>query len=151
MIDWTDFDRRVHKVKDNIMRNAVHMVQKYKKNGFEFKPFSQKQKKVLTWWCDSSPVKDKDGIIADGAIRSGKTLSMSLSYALWAMSTFNQQNLGMAGKTIGSFRRNVLFWLKLMLKSRGYRVSDHRADNLVEISRGNVTNYFYSVFVRIIF
>ena len=49
----------------------------------------------------------------------------------------------MCGKTIGSFRRNVLFWLKLMLKSRGYRAMEHRADNLVEISRGPVTNYFY--------
>ena len=29
-------------------------------------------------------MKDKDGIIADGAIRSGKTVSMSLSYVLWA-------------------------------------------------------------------
>lgn len=143
MIDWTDFDRRVLKVKENVMRNAVRMVQKYKKNGFEFQPFSQKQKKVLTWWCEDSPVKDKDGIIADGAIRSGKTLSMSLSFVLWAMSTFNQQNLGMAGKTIGSFRRNVLFWLKLMLRSRGYRVSDHRSDNMVEISKGETVNFFY--------
>ncbi len=143
MIDWTDFDRRVLKVKENIMRNAVRMVQKYKKNGFEFQPFSRKQKKVLTWWCDSSPVKDKDGIIADGAIRSGKTLSMSLSFVLWAMSTFNQQNLGMAGKTIGSFRRNVLFWLKLMLRSRGYKVSDHRSDNMVEISKGDTVNFLY--------
>lgn len=143
MIDWTDFDRRVLKVKENIMRNAVRMVQKYKKNGFEFQPFSQKQKKVLTWWCEDSPVKDKDGIIADGAIRSGKTLSMSLSFVLWAMSTFNQQNLGMAGKTIGSFRRNVLFWLKLMLRSRGYKVSDHRSDNMVEISKGETVNFFY--------
>ena len=143
MIDWTDFDRRVLKVKENIMRNAVRMVQEYKKNGFEFRPFSQKQKKVLTWWCDRSPVKDKDGIIADGAIRSGKTLSMSLSFVLWAMSTFNQQNLGMAGKTIGSFRRNVLFWLKLMLRSRGYKVGDHRSDNMVEISKGETVNFFY--------
>ena len=59
------------------------------------------------------------------------------------MSTFNGQNFAMCGKTIGSFRRNVLFWLKLMLRSRGYQVTDHRADNLVEISRGEVTNYFY--------
>lgn len=114
-----------------------------KKAVFKFKPFSKKQLKVLTWWLDKSPVHDKDGIIADGAIRSGKTLSMSLSYVLWAMSSFNQQNFGMCGKTIGSFRRNVLFWLKLMLKARGYKVKDHRADNLVEITKGNVTNYFY--------
>lgn len=143
MVDWTDFDNRVRKVKDNIMRNAVHMVQKYKQNGFEFQPFSKKQKQVLTWWCNDSPVKDMDGIIADGAIRSGKTLSMSLSYVLWAMTSFNTQNLGMAGKTIGSFRRNVLFWLKLMLRSRGYKVTDHRSDNMVEISQGDTVNYFY--------
>lgn len=110
---------------------------------FKFKPFSNKQLKVLTWWLPNSPVKDSDGIIADGAIRSGKTLSMSLSYVLWAMTSFNNQNFGMCGKTIGSFRRNVLFWLKLMLKSRGYKVEDHRADNLVIVTRGDKVNYFY--------
>ena len=110
---------------------------------FKFKPFSQKQKQVLTWWLPNSPVKDRDGIIADGAIRSGKTLCMSLSFVMWAMAAFNGQNFAMCGKTIGSFRRNVLFWLKIMLKSRGYTVVDHRADNLVTVSLGAVTNYFY--------
>lgn len=113
------------------------------KQSFKFKPFSKKQRKVLDWWCDASPVKDSDGIIADGAIRSGKTLCMSLSFVFWAMASFNGQNFGMCGKTIGSFRRNVLFWLKIMLASRGYTVEDHRADNLVEISKGSATNYFY--------
>lgn len=110
---------------------------------FKFQPFSQKQKRILTWWLPDSPVRDYDGIIADGAIRSGKTVCMSLSFVMWAMASFNGQNFAMCGKTIGSFRRNVLFWLKLMLRSRGYRVADHRADNLVEISRKGVTNYFY--------
>ena len=110
---------------------------------FQFKPFSKKQRKVLNWWCDDSPVKEKDGIIADGAIRSGKTVCMSLSFVLWAMTRFNGQNFGMCGKTIGSFRRNVLFWLKLMLRSRGYTVVDHRADNLVVVSKAETTNYFY--------
>ncbi|MEG0123171.1 PBSX family phage terminase large subunit [Enterococcus sp.] len=110
---------------------------------FKFKKFSRKQKQILTWWTKKSAVRNKDGIIADGAIRSGKTVSMSLSYVMWAMSTFANQNFGMAGKTIGSFRRNVLFWLKLMLFARGYRFKDHRADNLLEVTRGNVTNYFY--------
>ena len=113
------------------------------KRFFHFQPFSRKQRKVLNWWTETSPVKDYDGIIADGAIRSGKTVSMSLSFVLWAMTTFNGQNFAMCGKTIGSFRRNVLFWLKLMLKSRGYRVADHRADNLVVVSRGSVENNFY--------
>lgn len=114
-----------------------------KKAKFKFQPFSKKQKKILTWWMPNSPVHAKDGIIADGAIRSGKTVSMSLSYVLWAMESFDGQNFGMCGKTIGSFRRNVLFWLKLMLVSRGYRVTDQRADNLLVVQRGEVVNYFY--------
>lgn len=110
---------------------------------FHFSTFSRKQNQVLTWWCEDSPVHDKDGIIADGAIRSGKTISMSLSFVMWAMHTFNGQNFAMCGKTIGSFRRNVLFWLKLMLKSRGYSVTDRRADNLILIRKGDAENYFY--------
>lgn len=116
---------------------------KKSKQYFHFQPFSKKQRMVLNWWCDTSPVKDMDGIIADGAIRSGKTVSMSLSFVFWAMTSYNGQNFAMCGKTIGSFRRNVLFWLKLMLKSRGYTVVEHRADNLVIISKGDITNNFY--------
>lgn len=110
---------------------------------FHFAPFSQKQKQVLTWWCEESPVHNMDGVIADGAIRSGKTLSMSLSFCMWAMCSFKGQNFAMCGKTIGSFRRNVLFWLKIMLKSRGYKVTEHRADNLLVIEKNGNENYFY--------
>ena len=114
-----------------------------KRQIFKFRPFSQKQRKILDWWCPGSPVKDMDGIIADGAIRSGKTVSMSLSFVMWAMSSFQDQNFAMCGKTIGSFRRNVLAGLKLMLGSRGYSVADHRADNLVVVSCGGTENNFY--------
>lgn len=124
----------------NLTRNIKNC---QKDQTFHFSPFSRKQKQVLTWWCKDSPVHDEDGIIADGAIRSGKTVSMSLSFVMWAMSTFNGQNFAMCGKTIGSFRRNVLFWLKLMLKSRGYFVTDRRADNLIIIRKGDTENYFY--------
>lgn len=139
----SDINTRIENIRKGITKRAAAMKAKVQKQGFKFKPFSDKQKKVLTWWCPASPVKDMDGIIADGAIRSGKTLSMSLSYVLWAMKSFNQQNFGMAGKTIGSFRRNVLFWLKLMLASRKYTVIDKRSDNLLIVSKGNTVNYFY--------
>lgn len=140
---WAELEERRKKISERITKNAIATKKRIEQKGFDFKPFSRKQKQVLTWWCDDSPVKDKDGIIADGAIRSGKTLCMSLSYVIWAMSTFNMQNFGMAGKTIGSFRRNVLFWLKLMLKSRKYKVKDYRQENYLIVSKGNVTNYFY--------
>lgn len=119
------------------------MGRRVKKAAFKFRPFSRKQKKILTWWIPESPVHDMDGIIADGAIRSGKTVSMSLSFTMWAMESFDGQNFAMCGKTIGSFRRNVLFWLKLMLISRGYKVEDHRSDNLVIVKRKGKENYFY--------
>lgn len=113
---------------------------------FKFKPFSRKQRMVLNWWTENSPVKDYDGIIADGAIRSGKTVSMSLSFVFWAMENFNGENFIMAGKTISSFQRNVLTNLKTMLRSRGYHCIHHisgETPNMLEVSRKGVTNYFY--------
>lgn len=95
---------------------------------FKFQTFSKKQKQVLTWWRPGSPHKDKDGIICDGSVQSGKTVVMSLSNVMWAMGSFQDENFGMAGKTIGYFRRNVITPLKGMLSSRGYKVKDHRAD-----------------------
>lgn len=110
---------------------------------FKFKPFSKKQKQVLTWWMKTSPVADKDILIADGSVRAGKTVVMSLSFVIWGNETFNGENLALCGKTIGSLRRNVIKPLKRMLKSRGYKVKDHRADNYITISKGKVSNDYY--------
>lgn len=118
-------------------------VHKAKPAPFKFKPFSVKQKKVLTWWMPGSPVADKKAIICDGSVRAGKTVVMSLSYVMWAMDCFSEENFGMAGKTIGALRRNVINPLKRMLKSRGYGVRDHRADNMLTITRNGRTNYFW--------
>lgn len=68
---------------------------------------------------------------------------MSLSFVLWGMSTFNGENFAMCGKTVGSFRRNVLRWLKIMLAGRGYKCEDKRSENLIIISKGDKENYFY--------
>lgn len=116
-----------------------------KRTPFKWVPFSFKQKKVLTWWMDDSPVKDRDGIICDGSVRAGKTLIMSFAFILWAMETYNFQNFILAGKTIGSFRRNVLFLLKIILKLRGYKIKERRSDNLLIVRRRKtgVLNYFY--------
>lgn len=136
-------NERIAKLREKLSQMKQNRRAAGNRQTFKFHPFSRKQKKVLTWWCPDSPVKDKDGIIADGAIRSGKTVSMSLSFVMWAMASFSGQNFAMCGKTIGSFRRNVLFWLKLMLRSRGYSITDHRADNLLMVRKKGVENYFY--------
>lgn len=113
------------------------------KFNFNFKPFSNKQKKILTWWNDNSPVKNAQGIIADGSIRSGKTLSMGLSFAIWAMEKFDGQNFAMCGKTVGSFRRNVWSWLKFALLSLGYKINEKYSTNIIDITFKGHTNYFY--------
>ncbi len=98
---------------------------------------------VLTWWTEKSPYHDYDGIIADGSIRSGKTVSMSTSFLLWAMNSFNGQQFGLCGKTIGSLRRNVINDLKKIARGRGYDVVEKRGEKLLIISKGETVNYFY--------
>lgn len=110
---------------------------------FRFTPFSHKQKVVLEWWMPGSPYADKDGIICDGSIRSGKTTVMSLSFIMWAMETFDGLNFAVCGKTIQSLRRNVIGQLKMMLLSRGYRVEEHRSENYMVIRKGTKENTFY--------
>ena len=110
---------------------------------FKFTPFSHKQKVVLEWWMPGSPYVDKDGIICDGSIRSGKTTVMSLSFVLWAMETFDEQNLALCGKTIQSLRRNVIGQLKRMLLSRWYQVEEHRSENYLVVRNGDKENTFY--------
>lgn len=105
--------------------------------------FSNKQLKVLTWWMDSSPVKNYEGIICDGSIRSGKTVSEGISFFIWAFANFNEQNFALCGKTINSFRRNVWNWAKSILRLRGYNITESRDENKITISYKNKTNYFY--------
>lgn len=126
------------------MRNAVVP--------FDFVPFSTKQKMVMSWWHPTSPFCKHNAIIADGSVRSGKTVSLALSYVAWAMETFNGMNFGMCGKTIHAHRRNVIKPLKQMLKSRNYDIVDVQNENVLIIQKkykrtdGSIKtsiNYFY--------
>lgn len=68
---------------------------------------------------------------------------MSFSFVVWGMANFDQQNFILAGKTIGSLRRNVVAPLKRMLLGRGMVCIDHRADNMIEVAYLGRVNYFY--------
>ena len=114
-----------------------------KKNSFKWQPFSDKQKKIMTWWCDASPYKNWDGIIADGSVRSGKTVSMAPAFVNWAMANYDECDFALCGKTVGSLRRNVVNTLKQQLISLGYEYEEKRTENLIVITDGNHTNYFY--------
>lgn len=115
------------------------------KTAFVWQALSQKQKKVLTWWTPTSPYADYDGVIADGAVRSGKTVSMAAGFVLWAMHTFNGVDFALCGKTVGSLRRNVVNVLRAQLESLGYEYDERRTENLMTITAPatGTTNFFY--------
>ena len=52
------------------------------------KGFSKKQLELMSWWCPQSSLSGCDGIICDGAVRSGKTLCMALSSFSGCMARF---------------------------------------------------------------
>ena len=99
---------------------------------FKWCKFSKKQRMLFNWWVPDSPVKDSNGIIADGSIRAGKTVAMALSFIMWATYSYNHENFIMAGKTIKSFGRNVLAPLKNILPARGFTFTYKSADNLLD-------------------
>lgn len=109
----------------------------------KFKPFSKKQLLALNWWCRNSPNATKNGIICDGAVRSGKTVCMSLSFVSWSFYAFRDTNFALCGKTISSLRRNVITPLIPMIKSLGFDVEEKISKNIVVIKRGNIENRFY--------
>lgn len=110
---------------------------------FKWVALSRKQRMLFNWWRDDSPVKGKQGIIADGAIRSGKTVAMAVSFVIWGMTNFDRQNFIMAGKTVKSFQRNVLKPLQAILPGRGYSCRYLQTDGLLRVSKGLKTNDFY--------
>lgn len=108
-----------------------------------FKPFSEKQLEVLTWWCPSSPLNDRDAIICDGAVRSGKTLCMSVSFIAWSFFAFENTSFAICGKTVSSLRRNVITPLIPILTQLGFECREKVSRNLLEISFDGKHNSFY--------
>lgn len=109
----------------------------------KFNSFSPKQLATLTWWCENSKGKDKNGIICDGAVRSGKTLCMCISFISWAFYRFNDTSFAICGKTISSLRRNVVNPLLPVLLNLGFQSKEYLSKNYIEITRDKKANRFY--------
>ena len=105
--------------------------------------FSPKQRRVLTWWMPGGPDAGKDAIVCDGAVRSGKTMAMGLSFLLWAMLCFQNQRFGLCGKTIASLRRNVLSELLPRLTELGMTWQEKKSENLLTVRFQDRENQFY--------
>lgn len=106
---------------------------------FQWQPFSKKQFMTMTWWIPGvSPHAEKKIFIADGSIRSGKTVSVIDSFITWAMQQFEGEQFGIAGKSVKALRQNVLRPLFEILNSKGIPYEYNKSENIVRIG----TNVF---------
>ena len=105
--------------------------------------FSAAQLTALTWWCDGSPFRARDAIICDGAVRSGKTVSMGLGFFLWALRTFDGAGFGLCGKTIVSLRRNVVQVIAPLLRELGAQVRERISQNRIDVRFGGHSDTFW--------
>lgn len=108
-----------------------------------FKTFSEKQLKVLSWWCRGSPYSNMNAVICDGAVRSGKTVCMSISFALWSFYCFNNASFAVCSKTIRSAKRNVVTPLISIMRELGFEVRERYSENFVEFFTKSRRNRFY--------
>lgn len=101
-------------------------------------PISRKQKQIMAF-----PFTSFDALICDGAIRSGKTVFMMLSFVDDAMRRYNNQRFGICGKTVDSTVKNIIMpYLALTYAQDKYRIQWRRSDKLLIVSDGEHTNYF---------
>ena len=107
-----------------------------------YQRWSKRQQLAALWWTQPK-YKNRDAVICDGSIRSGKTVSMTIGFFLWSMSMFSGQKFAICGKTIESLRRNVIVnvrdWLPYDLE-----IIERRAENKLIVSDkcGHINTYF---------
>ncbi len=101
--------------------------------------FSPKQRQVLDWWKEDR----FDAVICDGAVRSGKTFTLSVSFFLWAMAGFHRQRFGLCAASINGVRRNLLGQARPVLEGLGFRWEEKISRNEAILRGGGRENTFY--------
>lgn len=96
----------------------------------------------MNWWKNPK-YNDYDALICDGAVRSGKTLSMSVGFVFWACSVFDGASFALCGKTVTSLRRNVVVPLIPILREYGFTCLEKVSRNYIDITFLGKTNRFY--------
>ena len=105
--------------------------------------FSKKQITTLNWWLNPE-YKDYDAIICDGAVRSGKTLSMTLGFMFWANTVYRDSAFAICGKTIASLKRNVITPYVKMLQEYGFICEEKVSRNYIDVTfGGKATDFTY--------
>ena len=101
-------------------------------------PISHKQKQIMAF-----PYTSFDALICDGAIRSGKTVFMMLSFIEDAMRRYNHQRFGICGKTVDSTVKNLIMpYIGLTYAKSKYSLQWKRTDKILVVSDGQRENVF---------
>lgn len=99
---------------------------------------SPKQKKILAF-----PYSPYDALICDGAVRSGKTTIMTVSFIRWAMENFSGQRFGLCGKTVDSCIKNLIEpYISMSYAKKRYTLRWRRSQKILEVRRGRKVNFF---------
>lgn len=98
---------------------------------------SEKQNLIMEF-----PYMGYDALICDGAVRSGKTSIMTVSFFLWAMNNFNNCAFAFCGKSVGAVERNIIQPF-LGIKKEHFFVQYNRGEHVLIGRKGNRENRFY--------
>ena len=99
---------------------------------------SKKQQSILAF-----PYTKYQALVCDGAVRSGKTSLMMVAFIDWAMDNYSNTRFGICGKTVDSTQKNIIApYIGMSRTKQRYRAKWRRSDKLLEVTRGNVTNWF---------
>ena len=101
-------------------------------------PISRKQLQIMAF-----PYTRYDALICDGAIRSGKTVFMTLAFIDDAMRRYDGQRFGICGKTVDSAVKNIIMpYMGLAYAHKRYTIQWKRSDKLLVVSTSGRTNFF---------
>ena len=98
---------------------------------------------ALTFWHAESPYNSCDALICDGAVRSGKSLCLFLSFIFWSFYRFSGADFALCGKTVTSLRRNLITPMCETLRTLGFECKETLSRGILEISRDGIQNRYY--------
>lgn len=110
---------------------------------FNFKPFSDQQKRLIHWWRPMTVASQNNYVIADGSIRSGKTIACIIGFLTWSQEMFDGENFILAGKTMGALKKNVVQPMLRIMEAWGWPYEYIRSGTEPRLEIGSNTYYLF--------
>lgn len=110
---------------------------------FKFCPFSNQQQRLIHWWRPGITASENNYVVADGSIRSGKTIACIIGFLTWSQEMHAGQSFILAGKTMGSLKKNVIRPILQILESWGWPYEYVRSGSEPHIDIGSNTYYLF--------